>query len=81
MLALLFILHLLSQTFSFPNAESFNEEKKPVWLDLDLFIILVTQTKLSTDTRQNKVLHFPPINFSPLHSDKSLCQRFLILST
>lgn len=34
MLALLFILHLLCQTFSFPNAESFNEEKKPVSLDL-----------------------------------------------
>ena len=35
------------------------------------FIISVTQkdmeTKLSTDTRENKMPHFLPNNFSPLH--------------
>lgn len=58
MLALLFILHLLCKRFSSPNAESFNEEKKPAWLDLDLL-----ESKLSTDTKENKVPCFLPISF------------------
>lgn len=39
MLALSIILHLLGKIFSFPNAEFFNEKKRPAWL----FIISVTQ--------------------------------------
>lgn len=50
------------------------------------FIMSVAQkdmeTKLPTDTGENKIPYSLPVNFSPLHTViNSLCQRSLILCT
>lgn len=81
MLALLFISIYAVKDFYFLMQNPLMKGQGKACLDVDLHIILVIRTKLSTDTRHDKVPHFLPINFSPLHSDQSSCQRLLILST
>lgn len=63
MLALSIILHLLGKIFSFPNAEFFNEKKKPCLVVYYFSDTKTHRNKLSTDTRENKVPHFLPVNF------------------